>query len=57
MNIKDSIIVTIMYISPHDKPCPDQENAENCCQKKEKRKESTKRRIRINKLMDVWAYY
>lgn len=22
MNIKDSIIVTIMYISPHDKPCP-----------------------------------
>lgn len=34
-----------------------QENAENCCQKKEKRKESTKHRIRINKLMDVWAYY
>lgn len=33
-----------------------QENAENCCQKKEKRKESTKGRIRINKLMDVWAY-
>lgn len=22
MNIKDSIIDTIMYISPHDKPCP-----------------------------------
>lgn len=54
MNIKDSIIDTIMYISPHDKPCP--RKCGKLLPKKEKRKESTKRWIRINKLMDVWAY-
>lgn len=34
-----------------------QENAENCCQKRRKEKSLQKRRIRINKLMDVRAYY
>lgn len=55
MNIKDSIIDTIMYISPHDKPCP--RKCGKLLPKKGEKKKSTKRRIRINKLMDVWAYY
>lgn len=54
MNIKDSIIDTIMYISPHDKPCP--RKCGKLLPKKGEKKKSTKRRIRINKLMDVWAY-
>lgn len=55
MNIKDPIIDTIMYISPHDKPCP--RKCGKLLPKKEKRKESTKHRIRINKLMDVLGLY
>lgn len=56
MNIKDPIIDTVMYISPYDRPCP--RKCGKLLPKKWEKEKSlhTKRRIRINKLMDVWAY-